>query len=1026
MSFLKYESSRQMFAAPGMINTQIKYVELEVEDNAYYVYNIGNNEGFVIASGNDCAEPILGYSYTGSFDPANVPSNMQAWLDGYVKQIQTVKNDSPARKYATGNKHTYKQAIPTLVPSRWNQDSPYNDQCPDFNDNHGHRPTGCVATAMSQVMYYHKWPKDVVGEIPGYKYEDLMNLGGNGSIRTLDAMPEVTFDWDNMLDIYQADASQASREAVATLMRYAGASVQMAYCPHASGAQSSDIPNALRTYFGYDKGVRYLDARGYTSFEWADILYNELAQNRPILYSATAPNIGGHQFICDGYENEYFHFNWGWGGMSDGYFKIEALTPEQQGIGGAGNGMHFSNNHHAVIGIQPPVGGSEQLTEAPFISFMTLYSDYNGQYTKNDKGDITIYANTSFAYNGEEDADFNIGFGLFDADGKLVSVIKQWNKPFYSGWNTPESNDIKADLEIKGSSIANDGTYYVRAIIKNSDWELTERADKVYFKLDVTGNDVQLTQYPLVDVEITDMHFEGTLYQEAEAVIKATIINKGDDFEGTLYLAHNNKLEPSYKQTIVMKKGEKKEVEIAFIASEVNNETGEDSYGIAINGREFCDQITGTFIKSETTSSNIKFKPIAGFTAEGNSLNIPTEVTNVSGKNRYNCFVRATLYIKTGYVYKEVTSTLVTTEVEPKEKVTIDVHFDNLDFGTTYYLGFSTYQNGKEKIYGGLNQQGSPNKVFSKYITADALAYYDVTGHMDYKVIAEGETFDIPAEACFVTLPNEVNNRTINKSANPNCIYKVNYGVSLPSSLKDCNVVKGDKAYGINLTDANAYYANEYIATEGASVEVNVEDKVTTLWLPFIPEKATIDGVELVRGTSLEEMETADYALIPFVAEEEATIYCEFIETASISPCVLKVDSKYVGKTIVFSTTDDIVINLNNKLNGYYFDINVSNQTSEFAESVYGFTETEFVNDCKKVSPFRVYLTSASSSVAKVKVVYPEVSGIEGVENDDLVGKMVNVYSIDGVKVRTVQYGDKMLEGLPVGLYIVNGQKFVK
>ena len=308
LSFLKENAGNMKFAASTLNSTQLKAVEVENAADAYYIFNIGDNQGFVIVSADDRTESILGYSYHGSFDPQNVPSNMQAWLDGYARTIKKIQSLNLIVPKASSHKQPFRHPIPTMLTAPWSQDSPYNDMCPNYNDGHGHRPTGCVATAMAQVMHYYKWPQEKTTSFPAYSFMDDPALGGNGSNRRVEALSGTVFDWENMLDSYSYSSPQKSKDAVAELMLYCGSALHMTYGVEASGAFTFDIPKALRA-FGYDKGVKYIERLGYNSFEWEEIIYNELNNKRPVLYSGVAPGAGGHQFVCDGYENGFYHFN---------------------------------------------------------------------------------------------------------------------------------------------------------------------------------------------------------------------------------------------------------------------------------------------------------------------------------------------------------------------------------------------------------------------------------------------------------------------------------------------------------------------------------------------------------------------------------------------------------------------------------------------------------------------------------------------------------------------------------------------
>ena len=240
--------------APG-INRQAS-LKTVMEDKDYYVFNVGDNEGFVIASGSDKTQPILGYSDTGRIDPANMPDPLKAWFNELPTAIQSQETGigqrrslAPDRRRAP--KVKTKNAIPVLVSSRWNQGDPYNLLTPECIGDDGnmqsHSATGCVATAMAQVMYYWKWPQEACKTIPSYSSDWNMQ-------RTLPELEPKAFDWDNMIDVYTSAATNAQKNAVAELMLYVGHSIKMGYGP-ASGAWSGNCAIALRNYYDYDPEI---------------------------------------------------------------------------------------------------------------------------------------------------------------------------------------------------------------------------------------------------------------------------------------------------------------------------------------------------------------------------------------------------------------------------------------------------------------------------------------------------------------------------------------------------------------------------------------------------------------------------------------------------------------------------------------------------------------------------------------------------------------------------------------------------
>jgi len=332
--------------------------------NGLYVFNIADDQGFVIVSNDDRTTPILGFSDNGSIDPDNMPSNMKAWLAGYADEIAWLqknggKADTKANVFAKTSSWSQgnpKVNIPILIYTNWNQGEPYNNLCPEYEP--GKKSvTGCVATAMAQVMNYHQWPEETA-EIPEYTDDYGMNHAG---------LPATTFDWNNMLLNYVQKngnettilGTEAQQVAVATLMKYCGWGAKMDYNEESSSNTSKAL-FALKEYFGYNKTTTQCVSRSYYSYaNWVDLIYSELSQDRPVFYSGQSSG-GGHAFVCDGYkyedETDYFHINWGWGGVSDNYFVLSVLDPDQQGIGGSASLDGFHYGQDAIVGIQPSTG----------------------------------------------------------------------------------------------------------------------------------------------------------------------------------------------------------------------------------------------------------------------------------------------------------------------------------------------------------------------------------------------------------------------------------------------------------------------------------------------------------------------------------------------------------------------------------------------------------------------------------------------------------------------------------------------
>lgn len=314
---------------------------------AAYVFTTVKNSGFMIVSADDVAVPVLGYSHDGTFDPDNIPAQLKWWLDEYARVISWASEQGLPRSNAYYVNPEW-NAVAPLCSTQWNQTTPYNSECPMDKRTSQRSVTGCVATSMAQAMKYFNYPEHGQGSVS----YTASNVAGTLSMNFAD----VNLDWNNMLDVYTSGKyTDAQAKAVGTLMKACGYSVNMSYGSDASGAQGMDIAKALRTYFNYDGNCRVEYRMMYSMSDWQSMIYENIKNVGPVIINGRDPGDMGHSFVCDGYDgNGYFHLNWGWGGMSDGYFALDALNPDEMGTGGYGSGFNYSQN--AVIGILPPTG----------------------------------------------------------------------------------------------------------------------------------------------------------------------------------------------------------------------------------------------------------------------------------------------------------------------------------------------------------------------------------------------------------------------------------------------------------------------------------------------------------------------------------------------------------------------------------------------------------------------------------------------------------------------------------------------
>lgn len=336
--------------------------EITLSQESYYVFPNANSKGFTIVSGDDRLPEIVGYSSQGSYDENNLPEGFVSFMKAYQNLYNRVNlGDAEALKNlaeikAWRNKKNASAAFtsavaPLLGNIEWDQTSPYNNMCPRYDSVHV-AATGCVATAMAQVMAYYKYPKQLKADIPGYVNR------WNGipmEIPTI-TREEGIYDWDNMLPKYnkEANATQQQKDAVAKLMYHCGAAVQMNYGPESAAAVSA---TKLAKYFGYDADLMMdLNRSTFSLDKWMQIIDTELAAGRPVLYGGQASD-GGHQFICDGKDGEgLYHINWGWSGSQNGYFDLSLLNPEKGGTGSGSSTEGYNRLCSMTIGIAPDNG----------------------------------------------------------------------------------------------------------------------------------------------------------------------------------------------------------------------------------------------------------------------------------------------------------------------------------------------------------------------------------------------------------------------------------------------------------------------------------------------------------------------------------------------------------------------------------------------------------------------------------------------------------------------------------------------
>lgn len=517
-------ANNAMNGTPGGVSIKsagrLELVHTESLDqlNTIYVMRNADNNQVMLLSADDVAVPILGILDNGDFDPNNMPPQMAEWLKEYSREIAAAtKAGLPTLIQPQSMDLGY---VAPLLASQWNQGDPYNLLCP--SDDGGLCVTGCVATAMAQVMRHHRWPSRAGTGTKTYTW--------NGQDLTID-FATTPFNWNQMQDTYGSSSTAAQKNAVATLMKACGYSVEMGYSSSASGAYSENVGPALVNYFGYAKDIVLAYRDYYPLREWIPMLYNELANNRPIYYAGAGT--GAHAFVLDGYRSgDLFHVNWGWGGTSNGYFVISALDPASQGIGGSTAGYNYQQS--ALLGVRKDYDGSDYRREFVHAnSYEPNLYEYNS--TTSTLISLTIPSTNYFVRNTSL-VSVPVSFGL-----KLTDVESGEVKyAFSSSEQSLSAGYWRSTVYVYTSAMPETGTYDVEIAAK-SDGEIYDVHHNVApFKLRVTC-DAANKRWVFTKIEsnaslaVSGLKKLYNCYQGKYLEVQATYTASGDEFFGDVY-----------------------------------------------------------------------------------------------------------------------------------------------------------------------------------------------------------------------------------------------------------------------------------------------------------------------------------------------------------------------------------------------------------------------------------------------------------------------------------------------------------
>jgi hypothetical protein len=503
-------------------------VNREIETPYYYVFNFSNSSGYIIMSADDAVVPVLAYSTQKAYRHENQADAFVKWMDKYRREIkEIIEKKMPAGEKISEQWQRLKsgmslkeqkntEVVNPLVSTTWDQMQYYHDLCPYDYDYNEHVATGCVATAMAQVMKYHNHPQNGEG-YHTYNHSKYGSLSANFGAET--------YNWSAM----PADVN-STNNAVATLMYHCGVSLEMNYGPADEGGSSTNsldvVANALKSYFSYSSSTQFTMRENYSDANWKNLLKNELNNSRPMEYAGIGQG-GGHAFVCDGYDaNDYFHFNWGWSGYYDGYFHMDQLNP---GTGGTGAGAGNYNQYQQIVyGIEPEEGtggGGGGGTPPGEGSPIELYSSITVNPNPIDfYSPFTVSVNIANLSGADYTCD--VTAAIFNSDGAHVGFVNT-----FSNQNLLNNNSYSAEFTAEEGLPITPGQYSIGIYTKGSggEWQAVKNGsynNNVTITINGPQNDIQLYS----DVSINP----NPIVQGQSLSVSVNIANFGSYFNGTV------------------------------------------------------------------------------------------------------------------------------------------------------------------------------------------------------------------------------------------------------------------------------------------------------------------------------------------------------------------------------------------------------------------------------------------------------------------------------------------------------------
>lgn len=1035
--------------------------EVKAFGEALHVFNVGGDNGFVIVSGDDRTEEILGYVEGGSFDPNNMPDNMRFWLQMYADQIRSLGNSDVQR----GPRREAKANIEPLVVTNWDQRNDYNDKLffdseemlteagADADDVY----TGCAATSMAQALYqaaqqykkkHGQWPSNPTAQIPSYTVSSSGKINNGKAMKALDP---IVFDWEHMLPNYArkvATPTEQEIDAVATLMAYCGRAMHMEYGTTSSDAAFVYMPFRMAAYFGIQPYVKNMDRTYYTSQQWEDLLYNELQNGRAVPYtgvSGPTTSDPGHAFILDGYKDGLWHINWGWGmaeAINDahynGYFSLSVMQPDKSGTAAVSGGAldsEYKYLQQATIGVSfdPVEGGVAN----------TCYTHIGGDRGYNSSTTSVTYLNYKV-----KGGDYSLdgAWAIANEDGSFTILKKDFeNREFAMFGDMEVYNQYIDELPVDGIA---DGTYtvlHVSSLPGQNQWVADDGTELMNFTITVaSGKITNVVCHPVSittsSLSVTNVEFIGNMNANEENTVRVTVNNASDDFFGNLALYYNTTTSPTsskrYVQLATLKPGETTH---DFVVKLPKGEYNLWFYAWAADGYagSYFDSGRKMFIgygadANKVQVGNLQFEGQTGTALEVKSVNgVLSEelkgsfdITNSAGHTFNNTYYVCVEYGVTKYANVEVPVSV--------EEGTTTIPFSlgvvsGLTSGTNYKVRLYTKDGSTETNIG--DAKNLTLQPYFRYWLADGTVK---EAKEPTSWWTEGKTMDADAKANAVAIDMRgIKRDYMDEVTNPNCIYYMSESQKPSSTSSDFgktnNVIEG-VAEKVALDAAYAFYAPEAFTAQEITytrtfANGNNDDGRgwETIVLPF-EVNSVKQGTKNISWFHSATDKRKHFWLMELTGADADVLTFDYATAFEANkPYIISVPGdkwganwNLTGKQITFrglnvevpATALEPVVYGGKEFTGVFATTNVTGY-------ILNADGTKFESTTADVKPFNAYFADDATSANALRIVIEgeEATGIEAIDNSQLTTGNEPIFNLNGQRLEQKQRGVNIVGG---------------